>query len=255
MRKARSPSREDLRLGRQDFTTLSRARWDGSELRRRICRRASSVSRALLRSCDNSPRASSEAGALAVAAFQRALDFPIRCPAREHVALVVRVLALGESQLDLGAAVFEIDFQGNDRIALLAHAAPQLIDLAPMHQEFARAGFLVAELAGRSVGADVDALEKRLPVFDARVAVAQICAMSAQRLDLGAGEREAGLEGLLDEEVVASLAVVNVQLESVGGRLAVASMRIARHIRVSLSAHGDADKGHAGMVANAAAGP
>src|SRR5271167_2266317 len=118
MRKARSPSREDLRLSRRDFTTLSRARSDASELRRRICRRASSVSRAWLRSCDNSPRASSEAGALVVAAFQRALDLPIGCPAREYVALVVRVLALGESQLDLRAAAFEIDFQGDDRIAL-----------------------------------------------------------------------------------------------------------------------------------------
>ncbi len=93
-----------------------------------------------------------------------------------------------------------------------------------MHQEFSRAGFLVAELAGGSVGADVHALEKRLAVLDARVAVAQICAMRAQRLDLGAGEREAGLERLLDKEVVARLAVVDDQIESVGGGLAVASI-------------------------------
>src|ERR1700676_1849129 len=124
-----------------------------------------------------------------------------------------------------------------------------------MHQEFSRASFLVAELASGSVGADVDALEERLAIFDARVTVAQICAMGAQRFYFGAGEREARLERLLDEEVVASLAVVNHQLESFGSRLAVASMRIARHIRVSLSAHGDADKGRAEMVANAAAGP
>src|SRR5271166_2963524 len=112
-----------------------------------------------------------------------------------------------------------------------------------MHQEFARAGFLVAELTGGSVGADVHALEERLAVLDARVAVAEVCAMRAQRLDLGAGEREAGLEGLLDKEVVARLAVVNDQLEAVGGGLAVAGIGIARHNRASLSAQDLADKG------------
>jgi len=59
-----------------------------------------------------------------------------------------------------------------------------------MHQEFSRARFLVAELAGRSVGADVDALEERLAVLDARITVAEIRAMGAQRFYLGAGERE-----------------------------------------------------------------
>src|SRR5260370_41457857 len=119
------------------------------------------------------------------------------------------MLALGESQLDLRAPVFEIDLQRDDRITLLTHAAPQLIDLAPMHQEFSRASFLVAELAGGSVGADVHALEERLAILDARVTVAQICPMGAQRFYLGAREREAGLERLFDEEVGAKPAVVH----------------------------------------------
>src|ERR1700684_1891809 len=119
------------------------------------------------------------------------------------------MLALGQPQLDLGASIFKINLERNDRITLFAHTAPQLVDLAAMHQEFPRASFLVAELAGGSVGADMNALEKRLAILDARVTVAQICAMRAQRLDLGAGEREAGLERLLDEEVVPRLAVVD----------------------------------------------
>src|SRR5271154_3897463 len=112
------------------------------------------------------------------------------------------MLALGKSQLDLGAAVFEVDFQRNDRVALLAHTTPQAIDLASMHQQFSRASLLVAELAGGSVRADVYAFEERLTVFDARVTVAQICAMRPQRFDLGPGQREAGLERLLDKEVM-----------------------------------------------------
>src|SRR5208282_1768312 len=178
---------------------------------------------------------------LAVACFQGALDFALRGLARDRIAFVVRVLALGESQFNLGAAVFEIEFQRDDRIALLAHAAPQAIDLAAMHQEFSRAGFLVAELSRGSVGADVNALEERFAVFDAGVAVSEICAMRTQRLDLGAGECEAGLEGLLDEEVVPRLAVVGHQIKSVARRFAVAG--VACHRRASLSAGEDADKG------------
>ena len=48
--------------------------------------------------CGIAPTRDRRAGALAVASFQRALDFAIGRSAREHVALVVRVLALGESQ-------------------------------------------------------------------------------------------------------------------------------------------------------------
>ena len=122
-----------------------------------------------------------------------------------------------------------------------------------MHQEFSRARFLVAELARRSIGADMDALEERFAVLDACVTVAQIRAMCPQRLDLRAGECEAGLERLLDEEVVPRLAVIGDQIESVAGGFGVAG--IACHRRASLSAGGGADKGVEGMVANVAIEP
>src|SRR5713226_9115404 len=92
----------------------------------------------------------------AVAALQRALDFAIGSLARDRFALVVGVLALGEPELNFGPSAFEIYFERNDRVALLAHPPPQTIDLAPMHQQFPRASLLVAELAGGRIGADVD---------------------------------------------------------------------------------------------------
>src|SRR5258707_846418 len=49
------------------------------------------------------------------------------------LALVVQLLALGERNLDLGAAfVVEIDFQRHDRHALALDRADQLVDLALM---------------------------------------------------------------------------------------------------------------------------
>src|SRR5260221_495739 len=54
------------------------------------------------------------------------------------LALVVQLLALGERNLDLGAAfVVEIDFQRHDRHALALDRAHQLVDLTLMQQELA----------------------------------------------------------------------------------------------------------------------
>ena len=97
--------------------------------------------------------------------------------------------------------------------------SPPAVDLAPMHQELARADFLVAELSGRRVGSDMHAVQERFAVFDPRVAVAQVDLVRAQRFDLGAGQRDPALQRLLDKEIVAGLAIVGDQLEAVVGRL------------------------------------
>jgi len=84
----------------------------------------------------------------------------------------------------------------------------------------------VTELAGRSIGRDMYAVEEDLTVFDSGVAVAQVDAMLAQRLDLGADERESALQRFLDEEIVARLAIVGYQIVAILGRL---GMLLDRH--------------------------
>src|SRR6266567_6856491 len=55
------------------------------------------------------------------------------------LALVVQLLALGECDLDLGAAfVVEIDLQWHDGHAFALDRAHQLVDLPLVQQEFAR---------------------------------------------------------------------------------------------------------------------
>src|SRR5579863_67067 len=76
----------------------------------------------------------------------------------------------------------------------------------------------MAELACRRVGADMHAVQKHLPVFDPRITVAQIGPMTAQRFNLGAGQRHPGLERFLDKEVVPRLAVIDDEIVAVGGR-------------------------------------
>src|SRR5271170_4613699 len=98
--------------------------------------------------------------ASAVAGFESAFDVAAAGFARDRFALVIEMLALGEGKFDLGAAVQKIDAQRHDRIAALAHPSPKTIDFPAMHQELARAGFLVAELARGGVGSDMNALQK-----------------------------------------------------------------------------------------------
>src|SRR6266853_6294886 len=72
------------------------------------------------------------------------------------LALVVQLLALGERNLDLGAAfVVEIDFQRHDRHTLALDRADQLVDLALMQQELARPLRLMVVAAGLLVLRDV----------------------------------------------------------------------------------------------------
>jgi len=75
----------------------------------------------------------------------------------------------------------------------------------------------MAELAGRRVGADMNAVEKSLSVLYPSVAVPQVDAMVTQRLDLGAEECEAGFEGLFDEEIVPGFTVIGNELAAVFG--------------------------------------
>src|ERR1022692_3671193 len=73
------------------------------------------------------------------------------------------------------------------------------------------------ELAGGSVGADMDSIQKSFAIFDPHVTVTQVRAMHPQRFDLGAEQRKPGLESLLDKEVVPRLAIIDDQFESIGG--------------------------------------
>jgi hypothetical protein len=115
----------------------------------------------------------------------------------------VGLLAPGEAQLDLGPAlVGEVEAERNQRQPLRPRPAEELVDLGPAEEELADAlGLVVVAIAlleRRDVGAD----QPCLVALDARVGVGQVDLAGADRLDLGAGQDEAGLDGLLDRELV-----------------------------------------------------
>ena len=72
--------------------------------------------------------------------------------------------------------------------------------------------WIVIDIAAMAVGIDVDVEQPHLALLDARKAVAQVGLALADPLDLGAEQRDAGLEGFEDVVVVKRLAVVGDRL-------------------------------------------
>src|SRR5215213_4060175 len=142
-----------------------------------------------------------------VAQQPRALALPVAV--LDGLALVMRLLAGDQGDLDLGAAArVEIDLQWHDGAALALDGAYELVDLGAMQQELARPARLVIEPVARGVDRDVGIDQPGLAALFRHVGFSDRAAAAAQRFHLGAGQCEPGLEGLLDEVVVPRLAVL-----------------------------------------------
>src|SRR5258705_11431801 len=133
---------------------------------------------------------------------------PIGLPAAERLALVVRLLALGERQQHLDAPFLEVELQRHEREALLDGPANQLADLVRVHQQLALPLLGVIGVAAVTVRADVHVHQPDLAVLRARVAVAEVHASLPNRLHLGAEQRDTRFPRLEDVIVVAGLAVL-----------------------------------------------
>src|ERR1044071_8373512 len=142
-----------------------------------------------------------------VAEQPRPLALPVAI--LDGLALVVRLLAGDQRDLDLGAAArIEIDLQRHDGAALALDGAYELVDLGAMQQELARPARLVIEAVARGVDRDVGVDQPGLAALFRHVGFGDRAAPAAQRLHLGAGQSEPGLEDLLDEVIVPRLAVL-----------------------------------------------
>src|ERR1044072_560572 len=131
------------------------------------------------------------------------------------LALVVQLLALGERELDLGAAlVVEIELQRHQGHAVALDRADQLVDLALVQQQFARTLRRVIEAPGLQIFGDVGIDQPDLAAPRVGIGFGDRGLAGAQRLHLAAGERDAGLELLADLVVETRLAVLGDDLEA-----------------------------------------
>src|SRR4029077_16952903 len=125
----------------------------------------------------------------------------------ERAPLVDALLAARQGDLDLDASVLEIEPQRHERQALLGHARGELVDLPAVSEQLAVARGLVIRAIPLRVGLDRAAHEPQLPPALLRERLAQRDLAGAQRLDLGARERDARLEALENVKLVPRLAV------------------------------------------------
>src|SRR5207342_3331404 len=157
-------------------------------------------------------------GGAAFALAQRPVDLAAGVAVGERAALVDALLALGEAQLDLHAAVCEVEGERHERHPPLRDLLPELGDLAPVEQELAVAQRLVVLDVSLPVGGDVRADQENLAVAQLRKGLADVAASVAQRLDLGPLERDARLHPFEDVEVVPRLTVLGDELSSLRHR-------------------------------------
>ena len=132
---------------------------------------------------------------------ERTLHLALELALLDRLTLVDGVLAAGQSDLDLGVAAAEVQARGDQGQALLLLLADQPLDLAPVHEQLARALGLVVLARGGRVGRDVDVVQPHLAVLDRGVAVLEHRLALAQGLDLGPGEHDPALPPV--EQVVA----------------------------------------------------
>src|SRR3954463_12828919 len=101
-------------------------------------------------------------------------------------ALVMRLAALGDGELDLGAtAAVEIDGERHQRHALPRHRAEHLVDLARGEEELAGPFGLVVEAVAVAELGDVGVAQPHFPVLHLGIALGDRALAEAQALNLG----------------------------------------------------------------------
>ena len=129
------------------------------------------------------------------------------------LALIIVMLAAGQRELQLRAAMLEVDLERHEGEALLACLAEQLDDLRLVHQELARAQRIVIEDIPLLIRADMHMLDENLAILDDSIAVLEIGLAGPQGFDLCPLQSQPCLKGLMDEKIMTCLAVLAGNLD------------------------------------------
>src|SRR3712207_3324469 len=149
-----------------------------------------------------------ERAALATEAFLHgALHLALGGFAGDLSPLVVLPLAARDGELELDVTVLGVEPEGDEGLPVFLALAGEAGYLTFVEEELAVAGRVLGDVRSVLVGGDVRPYEEYLPVPHPRVALPEVSPAVPNRLHLWAGQRDAGLVGLLDVEVVEGLLV------------------------------------------------
>ena len=133
---------------------------------------------------------------------QGSLDVPARLPVGGGVALVVELLPTRDPKIDFGPSVAEGEAQGDDGHPFLLGAGAKLTDLSLVDEELSWTVGLMVRSVAVTVGGDVRADQPELVALDPRVGFRDGDFAIANRLDLGPGQHEPGLDRVLNVVLV-----------------------------------------------------
>src|SRR6201996_2450100 len=169
-----------------------------------------------------------------LAADNGGAGFPVGFPALDRLALVPVLLALGDGQLALHAAVPEIKPGRDERMAFDLRLSLEFPELIPLQQQFARPErFVVAGIAV-GIGTDMRVQQKGLAVLDQSVGVLQVGFAFTNRFDLGTAQCDPGLV-FFDEKIIMAGRAIDRRIPRSGGdRVALLGFLRGSLLRASL---------------------
>src|SRR5690348_15031638 len=145
---------------------------------------------------------------LPVVCTQRALLLDVPLALFFAGALVVRLLAARNADLDLGAIALPVHGERDQGQALALDRADQLVDFGAMQQQLAGAAIVGNDMGrGRDQRRDRCPEQEQLAALDQRVGIGEVDAARAQAFDFPSLQRDAGLVALVDVVLVASALV------------------------------------------------
>src|ERR1700692_2814774 len=108
------------------------------------------------------------------AARYRVARFFIGGAAAFGFALIPELLALGNRQLQLDAAVLEVHPGGDEGLSLLLDGSVQFEKLGPVNQQLARALRIVIELRARRIHTNMRVQKKQFAILNKAIGIFQI---------------------------------------------------------------------------------
>jgi hypothetical protein len=139
-----------------------------------------------------------------------------RFPPSILVALVLtavpRLLALCQGDFHLGDTVAKIDPQGNDGQSFGFRAARELVNLAPMKQQFAVSEWLMIPRSSRHVLGDMGVYQVRPARLEIHIRIPNVGFSFAQRFHFRAMQHQAGFQLLKNMVIIRSGAVLRDNL-------------------------------------------
>ncbi len=142
------------------------------------------------------------------ATIQRTFHLAFGLPLCKRLPLVVQLFTASKPEIDLRPAILQEEPYRNQRIAPCVNFAANVVNLAPVQQQFPWAQRIVIEILRRlTIRRNVHAYQPDLAVVDPCVGFPDVHLAIPDRLDLGPAKLDAGFEQLVDVEVVIRLAI------------------------------------------------